>query len=268
MWKDLENIKSDTGINLERDDYVAALNRHLARFMLTSEKYFAENRKLEEELNLCDPLTEDDEAFNEEGKAFARALLGTDTPEKWKADQITIEEYHLQKYGHLDYLMNLPACGHTKKQLLDHNQDWRLNKFLEWKRREEERRNARETLEKVCGQPVRLYPMREQAMSGLTEWVYEPQFFDGIKHSCFRILYPCEDFPELDRKSTIILDPDWREEEHHYWPRMTSPLWRYYEFHEAKVAELKRKWRRRDLRGQTTYLVLTPTVPGLIELAR
>jgi len=275
MRKEIESIKRDAKINLERDDYVAALNRQLARFgLIPNEDFFPKKKAIERRMamnkdyDVCRPPTEDREFSIDESNTKARALLEEDTFEKWRADQITIEKYHLQNYGHLNYLVNLPACGGTKREMVAQLEKWDEHRFQEWQRRKKERRQTREALEKDCGLPVRLHPIREHVDPESMPLKYRPQFRDGAIGHEFQELYPWNDFREYDGTSTVVLDPNWSEDENQYSPKNTSPLHRYYEIHTAKVAELKLQWHRRDLRGQTIWPILYISVPGLVELVQ
>jgi len=241
MRKELEMIKDDLGIDLKRDDYAAALWRHSARVTLLSTKraisFFEETGAM----GLGEPLDSEDIAYIEKVRAEATKVLGKDSPASWRDDQATIEEYHLQRYGHLDHLQNLPASGYSAREMCAHYANWRLRPIREWARRKEERRTAREALEVVCGAPVRLHsPGYVMGMwSGGTE--FKPEFADGEMGYAFKVLYPSEDFPEHDIRSTVVLDLNWSEDDKLPWSERHRNR-SLYEREAKKIEALVRRW--------------------------
>lgn len=262
MRKEIGDIKQKLGIDFERQDYIEAVLRHWSRFLLYSRKHLAEERAANEAAGLWAPLAPWQEAEEEETFAQARDLLGKDTPKQCETDQETIEAFHLNKYGHKKYLMNLPAAGRTKPEILAHHKRWRRRRLTEFTRRRDERRDAREHLIAVLGSPVRLHP----PLGGCpfaSDPCYTPEFPNGERAPQFDHLFPFVDFLQYDGTSEVMY-PDFDENEALSQEDRLSETIGYDDLLE-KMTKLRCKWRRRDLRGQLTWFPIDPCVPGLME---
>jgi len=263
MRKDLEMIKNDLGIDLKRDDYVAALWRHFARVTLLSTEralaLFAET----EAMDLGEPLDSDDVANIEEVQAEATEVLGKDSPAKWRDDQVTIEEFHLQRYGHLDHLKYLPSSGYSALEMLAHYLEWSLRPHFEKVRREGEVREVKEPLEAVCGPPVRLHNLSNAPIDyKLSPYCFTPQFRDGTIGYGLEYLYALEEHLDQLDQPIIILNPDWSEDDKS--PESDRNR-KHYDRAVKKLEALEHREHIRDMRGDSILDGMVPSAPGLVE---
>jgi hypothetical protein len=137
------------------------------------------------------------------------AALAEDTPEKWREDQATIENYHLERYGHLNFAERLEAFGADKKAMWKHS----LALLREGVREAEEQLTESAVGDtpptKLCEKPVRLHPDpshhgKEFAiLLGITEFYYTPEFADGRKDRNFARFFPYRKYPDFDGDTVI-----------------------------------------------------------------
>jgi hypothetical protein len=264
LRKDLESIKDELGIDLEKEYYADALWRHFARMTLLSTKQCLSFFEETAAMGLGDPLSDDEIAAVEEVKAEAAEILGRDSAKSWHDDQAIIEEFHLQRFGHLDHLMLLPACGTSAREMLAHHLDWSLRTYFEQVRREAEVRDIREALEAVCGAPVCLHvPSPFGMFHELSTCFRTPQFRDGTMGKGLELLYPPRTIDEALLEKTIVLEAGWREEEALPWSESQREQ---FENAKKQVETLELRWKIRERKGESDIERLVPTAPGVREL--
>jgi len=206
MWRDIARIKRVAGIDFEKIEYDAAMERQWARLDLVLENAMPKfQARFEKKYGR--PVDLSGHFPSAERLKKARALLHDDTLEKWIEDQETLERYHLRRDGDLGYLEWGYVFGRTSREMFDHYLDVIFRPAREELKQELERQREREEIEKEKGKPVRHHPERYHDTSGH----YTPQFRNGAMGWGLSHLYPYEDYPESDGKSVVILDPEWDE---------------------------------------------------------
>jgi hypothetical protein len=209
--RDLSRIKRAANIDFTRQAYEEALERHLHRLdTVTYVEFIRDEKRALRKGTINDdddePLTEEDIAQAESEIAAAKA---NDTPQQWRQDQATIENYHLEKFGHLSNAKRLKAFGGNHKEMWRHY----MTLYTEGVREADIQSSGpsiggeleRDRREK----PVRLHPEMNrlspefEAILGPQKLCYTPEYADGAKHPELAHNYPYKDFPEFDGNTVI-----------------------------------------------------------------